>query len=85
MYYISEFCRICMQYDKNLIDIVKIEREPHETLLTKLKLCVSEVVSATFKTNAAGTKQQLFFVFSGMDVQQHTIVPIMHKETEQLL
>lgn len=56
-----------MQYDKNLIDIVKIEREPHETLLTKLKLCVSEVVSATFKTNVSGTKQ-LLFVFSGMDL-----------------
>lgn len=45
MYYITEFCRICLQYDKNLIDIVRIEKEPAETLLTKLKLCVSEVVS----------------------------------------
>lgn len=44
MYYITEFCRICLQYDKNLIDIVRIEKEPAETLLTKLKLCVAEVV-----------------------------------------
>lgn len=51
MYYISEFCRICLQYDKNLIDIVKIEKEPNETLLTKLKICVSEVVSVTKKVD----------------------------------
>lgn len=43
MYYISEFCRVCFQYEKPLVDIIKEEAE-NETLVNKLKLCVSEIV-----------------------------------------
>lgn len=62
MYYISEFCRICLQYDKNLIDIAKIEREPTETLLSKLKLCVSEVVSTVKKHCVYSTKYVIILI-----------------------
>lgn len=45
MFTLPNFCRVCLKYDKNLIDLAHIENEPSETLMSKLQLCVSEVVS----------------------------------------
>lgn len=45
---ISNFCRVCLKGDKNLIDLEHIENEPNETLMTKLQQCVSEVVCCSF-------------------------------------
>lgn len=44
MFTLPNFCRVCLKYDKNLIDLAHIENEPNETLMSKLQLCVSEVV-----------------------------------------
>lgn len=83
MYYISEFCRICLQYDKNLIDIVKIENEPTETLLNKLKLCVSEVVSCWKKIGPI--KYSIINFLLGVDVQQHSFMPVLYTKITWLL
>lgn len=45
MFTLPNFCRVCLKYDKNLIDLAHIENEPNETLMSKLQLCVSEVVN----------------------------------------
>lgn len=45
---LPNFCRVCLKYDKNLIDLAHIENEPSETLMSKLQLCVSEVVGIFF-------------------------------------
>jgi hypothetical protein len=44
MFTLPNFCRVCLKYDKNLIDLEHIENEPSETLMSKLQHCVSEVV-----------------------------------------
>lgn len=44
MFTLPHFCRVCLKYDKNLIDLEHIENEPNETLMSKLEHCVSEVV-----------------------------------------
>ncbi|XP_050309302.1 zinc finger and BTB domain-containing protein 17-like [Anthonomus grandis grandis] len=49
MFTLPNFCRVCLKYDKNLIDLAHIENEPSETLMSKLQLCVSEVEWTTFK------------------------------------
>ncbi|KAH1013553.1 hypothetical protein HUJ04_002532 [Dendroctonus ponderosae] len=49
MYTLPNFCRVCLKYDKNLIDLAHIENEPSETLMSKLALCVSEVEWNAFK------------------------------------
>lgn len=49
MFSLPNFCRVCLKYDKNLIDLAHIENEPNETLMSKLQLCVSEVEWTTFK------------------------------------
>ncbi|CAG9771887.1 unnamed protein product [Ceutorhynchus assimilis] len=49
MFTLPNFCRVCLKYDKNLIDLAHIENEPNETLMSKLQLCVSEVEWTTFK------------------------------------
>ncbi|XP_018564660.1 myoneurin-like [Anoplophora glabripennis] len=46
---LPNFCRVCLKYDKNLIDLAHIENEPSETLMSKLQLCVSEVEWTVFK------------------------------------
>uniref|UniRef100_A0A1Y1LXD0 Protein krueppel n=1 Tax=Photinus pyralis TaxID=7054 RepID=A0A1Y1LXD0_PHOPY len=42
MYYISEFCRVCLKNENPLVDITKNDTES-DPLINKLKLCVSEV------------------------------------------
>ncbi|XP_030754548.1 uncharacterized protein LOC115881270 [Sitophilus oryzae] len=49
MFTLPNFCRVCLKYDKNLIDLAHIENEPNETLISKLQLCVSEVEWTTYK------------------------------------
>nr|CAH7736307.1 unnamed protein product [Callosobruchus chinensis] len=49
MFTLPNFCRVCLKYDKNLIDLAHIENEPNETLMSKLQHCVSEVEWAAFK------------------------------------
>ncbi|KAJ8960895.1 hypothetical protein NQ318_020194 [Aromia moschata] len=49
MFTLPNFCRVCLKYDKNLIDLAHIENEPSETLMSKLQLCVSEVEWTVFK------------------------------------
>ncbi|XP_063922564.1 protein suppressor of hairy wing-like [Zophobas morio] len=49
MYTLPNFCRVCLKYDKNLIDLEHIENEPSETLMSKLQQCVSEVEWKVFK------------------------------------
>lgn len=49
MFTLPNFCRVCLKYDKNLIDLAHIENEPNETLMSKLQLCVSEVEWTAFK------------------------------------
>ncbi|CAG9853920.1 unnamed protein product [Phyllotreta striolata] len=49
MYTLPNFCRVCLKYDKNLIDLAHIENEPNETLMSKLQQCVSEVEWTVFK------------------------------------
>ncbi|XP_066156051.1 uncharacterized protein [Euwallacea fornicatus] len=49
MFALPNFCRVCLKYDKNLIDLAHIENEPNETLMSKLQLCVSEVEWTAFK------------------------------------
>ncbi|KAJ8921025.1 hypothetical protein NQ315_015821 [Exocentrus adspersus] len=46
---LPNFCRVCLKYDKNLIDLAHIENEPSETLMSKLQLCVSEVEWTVYK------------------------------------
>lgn len=48
MYTLTNFCRVCLKNDKNLIDLAHIENEPGEKLMQKLLQCVSEVVSLHF-------------------------------------
>lgn len=48
MFTLPNFCRVCLKYDKNLIDLAHIENEPNETLMSKLQHCVSEVVGIFF-------------------------------------
>lgn len=52
MFTLPNFCRVCLKYDKNLIDLAHIENEPSETLMSKLQLCVSEVVGIFFYSSA---------------------------------
>ncbi|XP_068903346.1 zinc finger protein kipf-like [Tenebrio molitor] len=49
MFTLPNFCRVCLKYDKNLIDLEHIENEPSETLMSKLQHCVSEVEWKVFK------------------------------------
>ncbi|XP_045471216.1 zinc finger protein 62 homolog [Harmonia axyridis] len=49
MYSLPNFCRVCLKYEKNLIDLAHIENEPSETLMSKLEQCVSEVDWTAFK------------------------------------
>ncbi|CAH2007148.1 unnamed protein product [Acanthoscelides obtectus] len=49
MFTLPNFCRVCLKYDKNLIDLAHIENEPNETLMSKLQHTVSEVEWAAFK------------------------------------
>ncbi|XP_001814896.2 zinc finger protein 227 [Tribolium castaneum] len=49
MYTLPHFCRVCLKYDKNLIDLEHIENEPNETLMSKLQYCVSGVEWNLFK------------------------------------
>lgn len=49
MYSLPNFCRVCLKYDKNLIDLAHIENEPSETLMSKLEQCVSEVDWTAYK------------------------------------
>ncbi|XP_028127891.1 zinc finger protein 521-like [Diabrotica virgifera virgifera] len=49
MYTLPNFCRVCLKYDKNLIDLQHIENEPGEALMTKLQHCVAEVEWTIFK------------------------------------
>ncbi|XP_056631535.1 myoneurin-like isoform X2 [Diorhabda sublineata] len=49
MFTLPNFCRVCLKYDKNLIDLAHIENEPSETLMNKLQHCVSEVEWTIFK------------------------------------
>lgn len=43
MYYIGEFCRVCLGADKPLVNILQNDLR-QITLISKLELCVSEVV-----------------------------------------
>ncbi|CAH0557580.1 unnamed protein product [Brassicogethes aeneus] len=49
MYTLPNFCRVCLKYDKNLIDLAHIENEPSETLLSKLQKVCAEVEWNVFK------------------------------------
>ncbi|XP_025833930.1 uncharacterized protein LOC112905534 [Agrilus planipennis] len=49
MYFMSDFCRVCLQGEKGLKDIMK-DKETPDSLYSKLKLCVSEVDWCMYKT-----------------------------------
>ncbi|KAF5304456.1 hypothetical protein FQA39_LY09652 [Lamprigera yunnana] len=49
MYCITDFCRVCLTTEKSLTDIVQTETQT-DSLVNKLKLCVSEVEWSTNNT-----------------------------------
>lgn len=46
MYYITDCCRVCLKKDNSLVDIIKTQTKT-DSLINKLKLCVSEVEWST--------------------------------------
>lgn len=79
MYSLPNFCRVCLKYEKNLIDLAHIENEPSETLMSKLEQCVSEVVCFIFWVEFYNHN---FAFILGLDYLQTAPVSSLYKKTQ---